>query len=85
MDTPRAGKDFERLKDELHALKRRSAPWYFEETLHQRIHGGKRRRRRFRPIGIAPVLVLAVIVLVLLALAVYVVMLHTNIVVPPGK
>ena len=85
MDTPHGGRDFERLKDELHALKRRSAPWYFESALHQRIHGGKRRRRRLQPIGIGPVLVLAVIVLLLLALAAYIVMLHTNIAVPWGK
>ena len=77
--------DFERLKDELRQMKRKSAPWYFESALHQRLHGGKRRRRRLRPIGIGPVLVVAVIVLLLLALAVYVVMVHTNIAVSWGK
>jgi len=82
MDGPN---DFERLKEQLRHMKRKNAPWYFESALHQRLHGGKRRRRRLRPIGIGPVLVVAVIVLLLLALAVYVVMVHTNIAVTWGK
>ena len=83
MDTP--GNDYERLKEQLHRMKRRSAPWYFESALHQRLHGGKRRAGRLRPIGIWPVLALAAIVLLLLALAVYVVMVHTNIAISWGK
>jgi len=82
MDAPN---DFERLKEQLRLMKRRRAPWYFESALHQRIHGGKRGRRRLRPIGIGPVLLVAVIVLLLLALAAYIVMLHTNIAVSWGK
>ncbi|HUI10580.1 MAG TPA: hypothetical protein VL221_09655 [Bacteroidota bacterium] len=85
MDTPHRGNDYERLKEELHRLKRRRAPWYFESALHQRLHGGKRRRAGLRPIGIGPVLVLAVIVLLLLALAAYFVMVHTTIAVSWGK
>jgi len=87
MDTTHGGNDYERLKEELRRLKRRSAPWYLESMLHQRLHGGKRLRRRgrLRPIGIWPVIVLAVLVLLILALAVYIVMVHTNIAVPRGK
>jgi len=85
MDTPHGGNDYERLKEQLRGLKRRRAPWYFESALHQRLHGGKRRSGRLRPIGIGPVLVIAVIVLLLLALAVYFVMVHTNIAVSWGK
>jgi hypothetical protein len=78
------GNDYERLKEELRRLKRRGAPWYFESALHQRLHGGGRRRARLRPISIVPVLVLAFSTLCILALAVYVVLVHTNLLFP-GK
>ena len=76
------GNDYERLKEELRRLKRRGAPWYFESALHQRLHGGRRRRRRLRPISILPVLVVAFCTLFILALAVYVVLVHTNLLFP---
>ena len=76
------GNDDERLKEELRRLRRRSAPWYFESALHQRLHGGRRRRPRLRPISILPVLVVAFCTLCILALAVYVVLVHTNLVFP---
>lgn len=78
------GNDYERLKVELRRLKRRGAPWYFESALHQRLHGGGRRRARLRPISIVPVLVVAFCTLCILALAVYVVLVHTNLLFP-GK
>jgi hypothetical protein len=76
------GTDDERLKEELRRLKRRGAPWYFESALHQRLHGGRRRRPRLRPISILPVLVVAFCTLCILALAVYVVLVHTNLMFP---
>ena len=76
------GNDDERLKEELRRLKRRRAPWYFESALHQRLHGGRRRRPRLRPISILPVLVVAFCTLCILALALYVVLVHTNLLLP---
>jgi hypothetical protein len=76
------GNDYERLKEELRRLKRRSAPWYFESALHQRLHGGPGRRHRLRPISFLPVLVVAVITLCILGLAVYVLFVHTNLILP---
>jgi len=49
MSTAHNGNDYERLKQELRRLKRRGAPWYFESALHQRLHGGGRRRPRLHP------------------------------------
>ena len=82
------GTDYERLKEELRRLKRRGAPWYFESALHQRLHGGRRRRPRLRPISIFPVLVVAFCTLCILALALYVLLVHTNLFFPgshPGR
>jgi hypothetical protein len=78
------GNEYERLKEELRRLKRRGAPWYFESALHQRLHGGRRRRRRLRPISIFPVLIVVFVTLCILGLAVYVVLVHTNLL-PPGS
>ena len=82
MSTAHNGNDYERLKQELRRLKRRGAPWYFESALHQRLHGGGRRRPRLRPISTTPVLVVAFVTLCLLGLAVYAVMVRTNLFVP---
>ena len=75
------GNDYERLKEELRRLKRRGAPWYFESALHQRLHGG-RRRRRLRPISVFPVLTVALLTLCISGVAVYVALMHTNLVLP---
>ncbi len=72
------GSEYERLKEELRRLKRQGAPWYFESALHQRLHGGDRRRRRLRPISIGPVLVVAVVTLAVLGFALYAVLMHSN-------
>ncbi len=72
------GSEYERLKEELHRMKRQGAPWYFESALHQRLHGGRRRRRRLRPISIGPVLVVAVVTLAVLGFALYAVLVHSN-------
>jgi len=82
MATSHNGNDYERLKEELRRMKRRGAPWYFESALHQRLHGGVRRRPRLRPISIVPVLAVAVLTLCILGVAVYVVLLHTNLLLP---
>jgi hypothetical protein len=76
------GNDYERLKEELRRLKRRGAPWYFESALHQRLHGGRRRRPRLRPISVFPVLTVALLTLCISGLAVYVALMHTNLVFP---
>ena|GEM_PF-5202355 len=59
-------------------MKRQGAPWYFESALHQRLHGGKRRRRRLGPISIGPVLVVAVVTLAVLGFALYTVLVRSN-------
>lgn len=82
MSKSHEGNDYERLKEELRRLKRRGAPWYFESALHQRLHGGRRRRPRLRPVSIIPVLVVAFCTLCILALALYVVLVHTNLLFP---
>ncbi|HEX7574646.1 MAG TPA: hypothetical protein VF514_16285 [Bacteroidota bacterium] len=82
MSKGHGGNDYERLKEELRGLKRRGAPWYFESALHQRLHGGRKRRPRLRPISIFPVLVVVFCTLCILALAVYVVLVHTNLLFP---
>lgn len=82
MSTSHNGNDYERLKEELRGLKRRGAPWYFESALHQRLHGGARRRPRRRPIAVFPVLAVAVVTLCILGLSVYIVMIRTNMVFP---
>jgi hypothetical protein len=82
MSKAHEGIDDERLKEELRRLKRRGAPWYFESALHQRLHGGRRKRPRLRPISIFPVFVVALCTLCLLALAVYAVFVHTNLFFP---
>jgi hypothetical protein len=74
--------DYERLKEELRRLKRRGAPWYFESALHQRLHGGRRRRPRLRPISVFPALVVVFCTLCILALALYVLLVHTNLFFP---
>lgn len=76
------GNDYERLKEELRRLKRRGAPWYFESALHQRLHGGRRRRPRLRPVSVFPVLTVALLTLCISGLAVYVALMHTNLVFP---
>lgn len=82
MNTSHNGNDYERLKEELRTLKRRGAPWYFESALHQRLHGGTRRRPRRRPIAIFPVLAVTFVTLCILGLAAYVVLLRTNLAFP---
>ena len=82
MSKAHEGNDYERLKEELRRLKRRGAPWYFESALHQRLHGGRRRPPRLRPISIFPVLVVLFCTLCILALALYMVLVHTNLLFP---
>jgi hypothetical protein len=82
MSTSHNGNDYERLKEELRRLKRRGAPWYFESALHQRLHGGRRRRPRLRPISVFPVLIVAFLTLCILGIAVYMVLVHTNLLLP---
>ncbi len=85
MTTSHNGNGDERIKEELRRLKRRGAPWYFESALHQRLHGGRKRRPHLRPIPFTPVLAVAVVTLCLLALASYAVLMHTNLFSGPGR
>jgi len=78
MSIPDDTNDFKRLKDELRQLKRSNAPWYFESSLHQRLHGNRRRRTRLRPIEPWPIIALTFGTLCILAVAGYVVMVNTN-------
>jgi hypothetical protein len=78
MTNPGSKSEFDRLKAELQRLKRAQAPWYFESSLHQRLHGGRRPRVRHAPFRFGSAITISFFSLAVIALAVYVVFLNST-------
>jgi hypothetical protein len=78
MTNPGNKGEFDRLKAELQRLKRAQAPWYFESSLHQRLHGGRRPRVRHAPFRFGFTITVSFFSLAVIALAVYLVFLNST-------
>jgi hypothetical protein len=78
MTNPGGKGEYDRLKAELRRLKRAQAPWYFESSLHQRLHGGRRQRVRHAPFRFGLAITISFFSMAVVALAVYMVFLNST-------